>query len=325
MHIVHYYPKKLPVKEYGGIERAIVWLIKGLKEFGHTVTFIGPEGSAIPHCVNICGPFDGIDIPSPQMLKKLLPRDADIVHFHSDDKFDGNYGIPAIVTVYGCRDNIHGLGRNYCFISDAQRQYWGYFQKPFIHIGLDPGEYIYREDKDDYFLFLSRVDWKVKGVDWAVKVAEKTGVRLIIAGNVHRRSFVSSYFRGYLKKKLSDKITYIGPVGGELKAMLLAKARALIFPTQWCEAFGIVTIEALTSGTPVITTHNGAMPEIIENGKHGFLCKDVDEMAEAVKKVDSIKPQDCLKRIDEKFNYKKMAEEYAKLYQSVLKSGNRLI
>ena len=107
--------------------------------------------------------------------------------------------------------------------------------------------------------------------------------------------------------------------------MLLAKARALIFPTQWCEAFGIVTIEALTSGTPVITTHNGAMPEIIENGKHGFLCKDVDEMAEAVKKVDSIKPQDCLKRIDEKFNYKKMAEEYAKLYQSVLKSGNRLI
>lgn len=321
MHIVHYYPKKLPVKEYGGIERAIVWLIKGLKEFGHTVTFIGPEGSSIPYCANICGPFDSIDIPSPQILKNLLPRDADIIHFHSDDKFGSKYGVPAVITVYGCRDNMQGLGGNYCFISNAQRQYWGYPANPFIHIGLDPAGYIYRETKDDYFLFLSRVDWKVKGVDWAVSVAEKTGVRLIIAGNVHRRSFVGSYFRGYLKKRLSDKITYIGPVGGELKAMLLAKARALIFPTQWCEAFGIVTIEALASGTPVITTHNGAMPEIIENGKHGFLCNDIDEMAEAVKKIDNIKPQDCLKWIDEKFHYKKMAEEYVKLYQSVLKSG----
>ncbi len=318
MHIVHYYPKKLPVKEYGGIERAIVWLIKGLHELGHTVTFIGPEGSSIPYCDNICGPFNGIDIPSPEILNSVIPRNADMLHFHSDDKFDGNYGVPAVVTVYGCRDNMHGLGSNYCFISDTQRQYWGYSKNPYVHIGLDPADYIYREKKDDYFLFLSRVDWKVKGVDWAIEAAEKAGVRLIIAGNVHRKSFVSSYFRGYLKKKLSDKNTYIGPVGGELKAMLLAKARALIFPTQWCEAFGIVTIEALASDTPVITTHNGAMPEIVEHGKTGFLCNNLEEMVKAVKNIDSIKPQDCLQRIEEKFHYKKMAEEYIKLYKSII-------
>lgn len=325
MHIVHYYPKRLPVKEYGGIERVVVWLVKGLKELGHEVTLISQEGSAVPHCNNVCGPFNGIDVPPPEILKGLLPHNTDILHFHSDDKFDGNYGVPVVVTVYGCRDNMHGLGRNYCFISDAQRQYWGYPKNPFIHIGLDHADYIYREKKDDYLLFLSRVDWKVKGVDWAVKVAEKTGTRLIIAGNVHRRSFVSSYFRGYLKKKLTDKITYVGPVGGELKAMLLAKARALIFPTQWCEPFGIVTIEALASGTPVITTYNGAMPEIVEHGKTGFLCKDINGMVDAVKNIDSIKPQDCLKRVEEKFHYKKMAEEYIKLYKSFLKGGNRLI
>ncbi|MBI3398979.1 MAG: glycosyltransferase, partial [Deltaproteobacteria bacterium] len=244
MHIVHYYPKKLPVKEYGGIERAIVWLIKGLKELGHSVTFIGPEGSSIPNCNNICAPFNGIDVPSPAILKNLLPADAEILHFHSDDRFDNDYGIPVVVTVYGCKNDMHGLGGNYFFLSDRQRRYWGYAENPFVHIGLDPAEYIYREAKDGYFLFLSRVDWDVKGVDWAVEVAEKVGVRLLIAGNVHRKKFVNSYWRGYLKRRLSDQILYVGPVGGELKAMLLAKARALIFPTQWCEPFGIVTIEA---------------------------------------------------------------------------------
>ncbi|MBI3397813.1 MAG: glycosyltransferase, partial [Deltaproteobacteria bacterium] len=124
-----------------------------------------------------------------------------------------------------------------------------------------------------------------------------------------------------LKRRLSDQILYVGPVGGELKAMLLAKARALIFPTQWCEPFGIVTIEALASGTPVITTHNGAMPEIIENGRHGFLCESISEMIEAIKSVDKIRAADCLKRVEEKFHYRRMAEEYIKLYQSILKSG----
>ena len=100
--------------------------------------------------------------------------------------------------------------------------------------------------------------------------------------------------------------------------MLLAKAKALIFPTQWCEAFGIVTIEAFASGTPVITTHNGAMPEIVEHGKSGFLCKDVDEMAEAIKKIGSINPLDCLKRIEERFNYRRMALEYEALYKDIL-------
>jgi len=318
MHIVFYYHKKLPVKEYGGIERIVVWLIKGLCEIGHTVTFIGPQGSAVPYCRNIFAQFADVNAPLPEQLKDLIQQDADIIHFNTDSLFAHDYGVPSLVTMYGAIKGFKGLNRRYCFVSEAQRRYWGYPENSFIHIGLDPDEYIYKEQKDDYFLFLSRVDWDVKGVDWAVEAAEKTGVRLIIAGNVHRKKFVNSYWRGYLKKKLSDRITYIGPVGGELKAMLLAKAKALIFPTQWCEAFGIVTIEAFASGTPVITTHNGAMPEIVEHGKTGFLCKDVDEMAEAIKKIGSINPLDCLKRIEERFNYRRMALEYEALYKDIL-------
>ncbi|MEK7680175.1 MAG: glycosyltransferase [Deltaproteobacteria bacterium] len=319
MHIVVYYPKRLPVNEYGGVERAVVWLIKGLSELGHEVTFIGPEGSNVPHCRNLSGNFADVKVPLPSAIRGLIPADADIIHFHNDSLFEHDYGIPSIVTVYGALKDFKGLTAKYCFISDAQRRYWGYKGNPVVHIGLDRDEYIYREDKDDYFLFLSRVDWDVKGVGWAIDAAEKAGVRLIIAGNVHRKKFVNSYFRGFLKRRLNDRITYVGPVGGELKAMLLAKARALVFPTQWCEAFGIVTIEALASGTPVITTYNGAMPEIVDHGITGFLCKNAGEMADALRKVDTLKPADCLTKVIERFNCRRMAEDYAALYMAIIK------
>ncbi len=319
VHIVVYYPKRLPVKEYGGVERAVVWLIKGLSELGHEVSFIGPEGSDVPHCRNLAGDFADVKVPEPSAIRGLVPAGADIIHFHSDSLFERDYGIPSVVTVYGALKGFKGLGSNYCFISSAQRSYWGYEANPVVHIGLDRDEYIYREEKDDYFLFLSRVDWDVKGVGWAIDAAESARARLIIAGNVHRKKFVSSYFRGFLKRRLNDRITYVGPVGGELKAMLLAKARALVFPTQWCEAFGIVTIEAFASGTPVITTHNGAMPEIVEHGTTGFLCKSAGEMADAMGRVGGLKPAACLARVIERFNHRRMAAEYAALYGAIAK------
>lgn len=283
------------------------------------MTFIGPDGSNVPHAENVHVPFTDVKAPRPAELAGFLPKGADIIHFNGDSVFDSDYGLPSVVTLYGTMKDVRGLTGRYCFISDAQRRYWGYPQNPVVHIGLDRSEYIYSEDKDDYFLFLSRVDWEVKGVDRAIEAAEKAGVRLIIAGNVHRKRFVNSYWRGFLKRRLSDRILYVGPVGGGLKAMLLAKARALIFPTLWCEAFGIVTIEALASGTPVITTHNGAMPEIVEHGKTGFLCKDTEEMVEAVKRAGEIRPRDCLSGIEERFNYRRMAGEYLRLYEEALK------
>ena len=234
MHIVFDHPKVLPVKEYGGIERVVVWLTKGLHELGHMITFIGPHGSAVPHCRNVSFPCVDVRVPSPDQLRGLIPENADILHFNHGSLVEHDYGIPFLVTVHGAIKDFRGLNERYCFISYAQRRYWGYAQNPVVHHGLDQDEYIYREAKDDYFLFLSRIDWDVKGVNWAIEVAVRTGVRLIIAGNAHRYISVNSYGRGYLKKKLSDRIQYVGPVGGELKAMLLAKAKALIFPTQWC-------------------------------------------------------------------------------------------
>ena len=325
MHIVHYYGKPLPVKEYGGVERAVVWLIKGLKELGHTVTLIGPEGSTLD-CNLVTYP-ESVEVPPSSELKKYIPVNADIIHFHNDGQMDMELDIPVLKTMYGYgkrekareRTDKKLLDRSYCFLSDSHRRNWDMPDNPFVHIGIDPSEFRFRENKDDYFLFLSRIDWNVKGLDWAIEVAKRAGVRLIIAGNFHRKAFVNSYWRFPLKRKLGKDCYYTGPVGGELKATLIAGARAMIFPTRWPEPFGIVAIESLVSGTPLITTHNGAMPEIVEHGKSGFLCNTIDEMVEAVKDVSAIDPAECRKRVEEKFSYTVMAEAYLKLYQDYLK------
>ncbi|GBE40189.1 glycogen synthase [bacterium BMS3Bbin09] len=321
MYIVQYYGKSLPVKEYGGIERVIVWLIKGLRELGHKVTLISPEGSDLD-CDIVTFP-ESVAVPNPSELKKYIPEDADIIHFHNDGQMEMKLDIPWITTMhgYGGKEDFDRSQQdnNYCYISDAHRHHYGMPKNPFVYNGLDASEYTFSGMKDDYFLFLSRIDWDVKGLDWAIKVAKRAGVRLIIAGNFHRKSFVNSYWRFPLKRNLGKDCYYAGPVGGRLKSALLAGARAMIFPTRWPEPFGIVAIEALASGTPVITTHNGAMPEIIEHGKNGFLCNTKDEMVEAVKGVSGLDPAECRKRVEEKFNYIAMAEAYLKLYQEYLK------
>ncbi|MFH0924207.1 MAG: glycosyltransferase [bacterium] len=322
MHIVHYYHRALPVKEYGGIERIIVWLIKGLKELGHTVSLIAPAESTVD-CNLI--PFPpNLKVPVASNLKDYIPKDADLIHFHNDGYIDMELDIPVLKTMYGYGGKEDPkrklIDMTYCFLSDSHRRNWSLFLNPYIYVGLDPAEYKFREAKDDYFLFLSRIDWPVKGLDWAIEVAKKAGVRLIIAGNFHRKSFVNSFWRFPLKRQLGVDCYYTGPVGGELKAALLAGAKALIFPTQWAEPFGVVVIEALASGTPVITTMNGTMPEIIEHGKHGFLCKDKTEMIEAIKNISSINPSDCRRRVEELFNYKVMARNYVKIYNDLIKA-----
>lgn len=320
MHIAHYYHKPLPVKEYGGVERAVVWLIKGLKELGHTVTLIGPEGSTID-CNLVTFPHNA-EVPNGAELNDYIPNNVDIIHFHSDGYMDMNLDSKVVITMYGYgkedRTDYKLLDKTYICLSDKHRQTWKLPDNYFVHIGIDSSEFIFRDRKDDYFLFLSRIDWDVKGLDWAIEVAKRAGVRLIIAGNFHRKSFVNSYWRFPLKRNLGKDCYYMGPVGGELKAALLAGAKAMIFPTRWPEPFGIVAIESLVSGTPLITTHNGAMPEIIEHGKQGFLCHTKDEMVDAIKNIDAISPAECLKRIEDKFSYREMAEKYVKLYQNII-------
>jgi glycosyltransferase involved in cell wall biosynthesis len=187
------------------------------------------------------------------------------------------------------------------FLSRAHAAMYG--RDCFVYNGLDPADYVFRDKKDDYFLFLARVTRSSKGVERAVALARRMGFKLVIAG-------------GY-KFSLSRKIRSVGMVGGAEKAELIAGARALLSPISWPEPFGLAVIEALCSGTPVITAPCGAMPELVTPDT-GFLCGDMPAMEAAVERIGEISPHDCRRRVMENFTAELMAENYLTIYRRII-------
>jgi glycosyltransferase involved in cell wall biosynthesis len=190
-----------------------------------------------------------------------------------------------------------------------------------VYHGIDAQRFIYREEKKDYYLFFSVVAF-YKGALEALRLAKETGVKVVFAG---RNGDASDT----IKNCGLPNVTYLGEVSNEERAKLLSKAKALIFPTgafgkaDWLEIFGFVQLEALASGTPVIASDNGACPEIVENGRTGFICEGYEEMKRVVEDgmVESISPRNCRRATEEKFSAKTMAKNYVSLYRLIEEGG----
>jgi len=182
-----------------------------------------------------------------------------------------------------------------------------------VYNGVDPEEFVYRERKDDYFLFLSKVSRPVKGVDIALRLARQLGIRLLVAGGTRfglRRT-------GGLWNSLRADVHFCGTVTGRHKAELLASARALTFPIGWDEPFGLVVTEALVSGTPVITTPRGAMPELVTPDV-GYLCDSYDALKRAVQLTGEIDPRACRQRVLQHFTNHHAAVEFRRHYTEAI-------
>src|SRR5205823_6012720 len=152
-----------------------------------------------------------------------------------------------------------------------------------VHHGLDPARYQPMEDQG-YLLFLGRYD-RVKGVAQAIEVAARAKLPLVMAGEPHEREYYESEVRPLIEK---HRVLEVGPVGGTRKAALMARARALLFPIQWEEPFGLVMIEAMLSGVPVLGTARGAVPEVVDDGITGVICDDATEMVAAARIADKL-------------------------------------
>ncbi|MDP9006063.1 MAG: glycosyltransferase family 4 protein [Actinomycetota bacterium] len=185
-----------------------------------------------------------------------------------------------------------------------------------IHHGIDVSDFPMGDGSGGYFLFLGRMA-PDKGARRAARIARQAGVRLLIAAKM-REPLELEYFDEQVRPLLGDDVVFVGEVGGDEKLELLAGAKALLNPIRWVEPFGLVMIEALACGTPVLTYRMGAAPEIVDDGITGFLCDVHDEMAEAIHKVDQLDRRACRAAVEERFSTGRMVAQHLELFESLL-------
>jgi glycosyltransferase involved in cell wall biosynthesis len=301
MHVVVASHHRLPVEGYGGPQRVVVALVRGLAALGHKVTVVAQPGTRVAEAAKI------VEV-APRILKNsggdpapFIPADADIVHAHFPVK-QLPKGPPFVQTLHGNWKPGTPLPPHIIFLSRDHAKRHG--SDTFVYNGLDPAEYIFRARKEQWDLFLGKLH-SDRGYNWAIDAAKRTGRRLIVAGG-WRPSF-------------TGVIKYVGEVDGKRKAVLLARARCLWMPAQWDEPFGLPIIEALFSGTPVLGTRRGALPEIITPGV-GVLRDTMDELIAASQKL-AIDPRACRERAERHFTHVVMAAAYVRMYEHLLKSG----
>ena len=173
-------------------------------------------------------------------------------------------------------------------------------------------------EADAPLLFLSRIE-RIKGAHTAISIAQATGRRLVIAGNQVKEGDGPAYWRNEVAPHIDGhRVEYVGPVDDAQKRELLREAAALVVPVEWNEPFGIVFVEALACGTPVISCPRGALPEIIEHGQHGFLINSVTDGGAAVQQLGTISRQACRARAEQQFSAQVVASEYENLYRQMI-------
>ena len=280
-------------------------LMKGLTELGHEVFYFLADGAAMP-------------LPPGATLVSKPVWDCDILHTISD-RFPNltrewaARGLPWVAT---CHLDMRTVGmpqrettENWIFVSATLARLHG--RTRYVLNGIDPDTCIYSEQKQDYFLFMSSMDWEMKkGLDIALSLAARHGLRLVVAGtgnNYKRIMRITSLCR-------EVGAEYVGDVRGKRKAELLAGAKAFLFPTRIEEAFGLGMVEALMSGTPVICSDKGACPEIITKDV-GFVCRYEPDYLNAIRRVGEIKPQACREKAMRDFHYLRMAQDYVAEYE----------
>jgi glycosyltransferase involved in cell wall biosynthesis len=329
--------ESVPPQAYGGTERVVSYLTEELVRLGHDVTlFASGDSTTGAHLIAACPCplrlIEGTADPLAwhfAMLERVVRQSAefDLVHFHVDYlhfPFSRRLACPHLTTLHW-RLDTPGLAQLYhefadiplISISDAQRRPlpWLNWQATVYH-GLSDHLYTFRERPGDYLAFLGRIAPE-KRPDRAVKIARRAGVPLVIAAKVDNGD--RWYFEHYIKDLFRDPlVNFCGEVTDSRKDEFLGNARALLFPIDWPEPFGLVMVEALACGTPVIAFRNGSVPEIIDDGVTGFIVDSVEEAVVAVGRTGELNRRRCRQAFEERFTAARMAHAYLETYEKVL-------
>jgi len=336
--------ESVPPKLYGGTERIVSYLTEELVKQGHEVTLFASgdsltQAQLVPVCSQALrldrGCIDQLAHHVVMLQEVMAQRERfDLIHFHIDylhfpltrllgwttlTTLHGRLDIPDLVPLYKSFSEMPVSS-----ISSAQRQPlpWLNWQGTVYH-GLPEGHYDFNEKSGRYLVFLGRTSPE-KGLDHAIEIAHRTGMPLKVGAKIDNSD--RQYFETRLKPLLnSGSIEFLGEIGFPQKNELLGGAAALLFPITWPEPFGIVMIEAMACGTPVIAYPRGSVPEVVEHGLTGFIVEDVDGAVEAVKQIDLIDRRACRRRFEERFTAKLMSSNYVRMYESLVRGEGETV
>ncbi len=336
----------VPPSGYGGIEIMAYNLASELSRRGHSVTVIGRQGSR--------GPFEALALAPESWTKQLGTPDQvarqnlflyrayevvrkrafDVIHDHS-----GPPGIlvgataqvqaPVVATLHGALSEAEGefLAAvdhriHLVAISRAQQaMVAGVAWAGVVHNAIEADSYrpvTRHSEKEDYIVELARIT-PDKGQHLAIELAKRLNVKLVLAGKVDNDA--RDYFEKRIKPNLNGQVEWRENVEGQDKAQLLAKAKALVFPIQWEEPFGIAMIEAMMSGTPVLALARGAVEELVEPGVTGWVADDIDGMADSYSRLEEIDLERCVEVARERFGPGQMADGYESIYNRAIEQA----
>jgi glycosyltransferase involved in cell wall biosynthesis len=329
--------ESVPPEQYGGTERVVSYLTEELVRRGHEVTLFASGDSITnaelaPCCPRSLRTDPGCFDPLAHhymMLEEVFRRASqfDLIHFHIDYlhfPLSRRSRLSQLTTLHGRLDlpDLAPLYRRFhdmplVSISDAQRRpiHWAKWLGT-VHHGLPEDLFKFHEVPGDYLAFLGRISPE-KRVDRAVEIARRAGMRLKIAAKVDRAD--RDYFEAVIKPLLDPGLVeFIGEIGEKEKCEFLGKAYALLFPIDWPEPFGLVMVEALACGTPVLAWPHGSVPEIMEDGVTGYVVEEVGQAARAVGRLSSFDRRRCREAFERNFTATRMAGDYVRIYEQLL-------
>ena len=331
----------IPPDLYGGIELVVDQLARGFQDLGHEVLLFATGDSTCPVPTQwILPTAEGHRIGSavPEIRHVMHAYDAvagcDIVHDHTmmGPFFSARYpDLPVVTTIHGpfneeLTDLYRVITQRVPLIAISHAQSAAAPEIPVarvIHHGVDASSFPSGDGsgdgEGDYVLFLGRMA-EDKGAHRAIAAARSAGLRILMAAKMREPSEMR-YFAEFVEPLLGEDVVYLGEVSHERKLELLAGARALLFPIRWNEPFGMVMIEAMACGTPVIAFKEGAAPEVVSDGQTGFLVDDVEAMATAIGRLDELSRSDCRSAVENYFSTGRMAAEHVALFESLLAKG----
>jgi glycosyltransferase involved in cell wall biosynthesis len=341
MHIAQIAPltEAIPPKLYGGTERVVSWLTEELIALGHDVTLFASGDSVTSAQLDAVWPralrLDG-SVRDPNALHMLMlehvyqrAADFDFLHFHLDyypfslfsrqatpftTTLHGRLDLPEHQPVFDAFSSVPVVS-----ISNSQR-------RPLpqacwvgtVHHGLPERLLTPQPVKPSYFAFLGRIAPE-KGIDRAIRIAQHCGVPLKVAAKVDKAD--REYFDEHIEPMMkSGNVEFIGEIGDHEKSQFLSGAIVLLVPIDWPEPFGLVMIEAMACGTPVIAFNRGSVPEVIDDGLTGFIVEDINGAIGAVDRLTHLSRENIRLQFEQRFTARRMAQDYLAVYRSLMDS-----